>query len=91
MSADENFPTALKWTEVLCDDILLLTAGKGMLHRFGSALDITHRYLMDMGSKIATDKSFNFASASNAAEWLAAGKTGLRTGMGMAGGVEEPD
>ena len=55
---------------VLADDILIITGGEGMLHRFGRALQLTHTYMDDAGAKVAPDKSYNFASNETAAEWL---------------------
>ena len=56
--------------QILADDILLLTWGKKMLHRFARGLKATHIYLEDMGAKVAPDKNYNFASTVTARNWL---------------------
>ena len=56
---------------ILADDIMLMASGGGMVRKFATALDKTHRYLEDMGAKVAPDKSFNFASNKEARKWLA--------------------
>ena len=56
---------------VLVDDIMLLANGEAMLGSFVAAMDATHAYLLDMGAKLAPNKSFNFASAPAAMDFLA--------------------
>ena len=59
-----NFP------KILADDILLVAKGPDMLHKFSGGLADTHQYLVDMGARIAPDKNTNFASTTEAREWL---------------------
>ena len=59
---------------VLADDVLLMTRGRNMLALFARALNATHAYLHAMGAKVASTKSYNFASVKTAREWLAATK-----------------
>ena len=60
---------------VLADDVLLMTRGRSMLAVFARALNATHAYLHAMGAKVASAKSYNFASMKTAREWLAATKS----------------
>jgi len=55
---------------VLADDVLIFSSGTDMLHTFTNALNATHSYLQEMGSRIAPSKSFNFASNDTSAKWL---------------------
>ena len=56
---------------VLVDDIMLLANGAAMLNSFVAAMGATHAYLSDMGATLAPNKSFNFASTSQAMDFLA--------------------
>ena len=55
---------------ILADDLFLLSFGDNMCTRFADMLNRTHRYLHDMGAKVAEGKSFNFASNNTASDWL---------------------
>ena len=48
--------------KVLADDVLMVSKGKTYLRSFADALDYTHGYLHDLGSKVAPSKSYNFAN-----------------------------
>ena len=54
----------------LADDVLLVAKGKHMLKSYAKALNYTHQYLQDMGSKVAPSKSYNFASTEVGRKWL---------------------
>ena len=41
-----------------------------MLSKFTGALNATHKYLHQMGARVAPDKSYNFASTLKAKKWL---------------------
>ena len=41
-----------------------------MLSKFAGALNATHKYLHQMGARVAPDKSYNFASTIKANKWL---------------------
>ena len=56
--------------KVLADDVLMVVKGRRMLRQFTKALDYTHQYLQDMGSRIAPAKSYNFASTVIGRKWL---------------------
>ena len=56
--------------KVLADDVLMVSKGKTYLRSFADALDYTHGYLHDLGSKVAPAKSYNFASTAKAKRWL---------------------
>ncbi len=55
---------------LLADDVLIISVGSRMVGRFAKALDRTHEYLMDMGSRVAPSKSYNFSNSTLAREWL---------------------
>ena len=55
---------------VLADDVLLIATGRDMLKQFAKALDATHSYLHAMGARVASAKSYNFASVKTARDWL---------------------
>ena len=54
----------------MADDVLILAKGRRMLRQYTKALDYTHQYLQDMGSKVAPSKSYNFASTDRGRKWL---------------------
>ena len=56
--------------KVLADDVLIVAQGRRMLRQFTKALDYTHQFLQDMGSKVAPSKSYNFASTELGRKWL---------------------
>ena len=56
--------------KVLADEVLMIAQGKHMLRKYAKALDYTHQYLQDMGSKVAPAKSYNFASTDGGRKWL---------------------
>ena len=45
--------------KILADDILILASGPLCLDKFVDCLNFTHKYLKDMGAKLAEDKSLN--------------------------------
>ena len=49
---------------VLADDLLLLGIGSGHFTAFVHAFNITHKYMQDIGAKIAPDKSLLFSNDS---------------------------
>ncbi len=55
---------------LLVDDILIMTTGDSMAQTFEKALDITHRYLIDMGGMVSPDKSHNFSTDPTIRAWL---------------------
>ena len=55
---------------LLADDVLIISVGSRMVGRFAKALDRTHEYLMDMGSRVAPSKSYTFSNSTLAREWL---------------------
>ena len=58
-------------TKVLADDVLIVAKGRRMLRQYTKALNYTHQYLQDMGSKVAPSKSYNFATTELGRKWLA--------------------
>ena len=56
--------------KVLADDVLLVSKGKTYLRSNADALDYTHGYLHDLGSKVAPPKSYNFANNPKGRKWL---------------------
>ena len=56
--------------KVLADDVFILAKGRRMLRQYTKALDYTHQYLQDMGSKVAPGKSYIFASTELGRKWL---------------------
>ena len=56
--------------KVLADDVLMVANCRMLLRQFTKALDYTHQYLQDMGSRIAPAKSYNFASTVIGRRWL---------------------
>ena len=55
---------------ILADDVLMVATGEGMLNSIAEAINKTHSYLHAMGARVAPDKSYNFASSSEARKWL---------------------
>ena len=55
---------------ILAGDVLVLAKGPDMVGNAAEAIDKTHEYVHDMGAKVVPDKSYNFASAKVAMEWL---------------------
>ena len=51
---------------LLADDVLIISVGSRMVGRFAKALDRTHEYLTDMGSRVAPSTSFNFSNSAQA-------------------------
>ena len=47
---------------ILADDVLITAAGDRMYDSFVHALNSTHEYLQQMGARVASDRSYNFAS-----------------------------
>ena len=56
--------------KVLADDVLVIATGRKMIRQYATALDYTHQFLQDMGSKVAPAKSYNFASTEMRRRWL---------------------
>ena len=56
--------------KVLADDVLVVAKGRRMLRQYTKALNYTHQYLQDMGSKVAPSKSYNFATTEIGRTWL---------------------
>ena len=54
----------------MVDDVLIIGTGMKMLSKFAGALNATHKYLHQMGARVAPDKSYNFASTLKAKNWL---------------------
>ena len=66
-----NYMQALGVTaRILADDIFLAGFGEQGHKVFQQALNATHQYLLDMGARIAPDKSYLFASHANVRQWL---------------------
>ena len=55
---------------ILADDVLVISTGINMIRNTADAIDKTHEFLHIMGSKVAPDKSYNFASTKEAKVWL---------------------
>ena len=55
---------------ILADDVFIRAIGQLMLTILARAINFTHRYLQTMGTTIAPDKSYNFASTPPADKWL---------------------
>ena len=55
---------------MLAGDVLIMSIGSRMVGKLARALNLTHEYLHDMGSKIAPSKSFNFSNTTKARKWL---------------------
>ena len=55
---------------VLADDVMIIAKGRRMLSIFANVLHATHQFLRSMGSKVAPQKSYNFASSKTARDWL---------------------
>ena len=56
--------------KVLADDVLVMATGRRMIRQYTKALNYTHQFLQDMGSKVAPGKSYNFASTNIGRRWL---------------------
>ena len=52
------------------DDILILAKGPNMLIDYAAALDMTHKYLTEMGAELSAEKSYNFRTNTEAIGWL---------------------
>eukprot|EP00973_Karenia_brevis_P005659 773365-Karenia_brevis.AAC.1 len=55
----------------LADDLLLLATGDYVIHAFENGMNMTCKFLHDIGAKIAPDKCKVFASKAMHKNWLA--------------------
>ena len=55
---------------ILADNLLVVARGTHMVAKPAKAIRQTHQYLADMGSKVAADKSFMFATTKTARDWF---------------------
>lgn len=68
-AAMDHLNENLRWHQVLYSRRRCAT-GLKMIPNFAKALNVTHKFLHAMGSKIAPNKSYNFSSNKKAKEWL---------------------